>query len=174
MMTFMATFKKLFISALLYFVFFNLSFKAEIINKVEVSGNQRISLETIMVFGDISIGDNYDKSDINLLIKKLYDSKFFSNISVKLKNNKLTITVEENPLIDSIIFEGEKAEKYKEKIRELLILREKSSFTENNIKHDINQIKNFYRTLGFYFIKIDKKVEKLEKNRVKIVFKLDK
>ena len=46
-----------------------------------------------MVFGDVSIGKNYERSDVNLLIKKLYESNFFSNISVKLKNNKLSIVV---------------------------------------------------------------------------------
>ena len=163
MIIFMANFKKIFIAILLFFIFFNVNSYSEIVNKVEVKGNVRISPETIMVFGDVSIGKDYQGADVNLLIKKLYESNFFSNISVELKNNKLTIVVEENPLIESIIFEGEKAEKYKEKIKELLLLREKSSFIENNIKYDINQVKTFYRNLGYYFVKIDTKIEKLEK-----------
>ena len=32
---------------------------------------------------------------------------------------------------------------YKEKLREILLLREKGSYIENNIKNDINQIKAF-------------------------------
>ena len=31
----------------------------EIVNKVEVKGNERISAETILIFGDIIIGKNY-------------------------------------------------------------------------------------------------------------------
>ncbi len=174
MITFMSSFKKIFVVIILYFIFFSANSYSEIVKKVEVKGNVRISLETIMIFGDVSIGKNYEGSDVNLLIKKLYESNFFSNISVKLKNNKLSIVVTENPLIDSIIFDGEKAEKNKEKIKELMILREKSAFMENSIKRDINQIKTFYRTLGFYFVKIDTKIEKLEKNKVKIVFSIDK
>ena len=117
MMIFMSSFRKLFVLIILYFVFFNANSYSEIVNKVEVKGNNRISSETIMVFGDVSIGKNYQGSDVNLLIKKLYESNFFSNISVELKNNKLTIIVEENPLIESIIFKGEKAEKYIERIK---------------------------------------------------------
>ena len=174
MMIFMSNFKKIFALIILYFTFFNVNSYSEIVNKVEVKGNNRISSETIMVFGDISIGENYQGSDVNLLIKKLYESNFFSNISVELKNNKLTIVVEENPLVESIIFKGEKAEKYKETIKEILLLREKGSFIENNIKRDINQVKTFYRDLGFYFVKIDTNIEKLEKNKVKIIFFIDK
>ena len=87
---------------------------SEIVNKVSSEGNDRISLETIVIFGDIKIGDNYESSDINLLIKKLYETNFFSNISVELKNGELKISVEENPIIKSLIFEGEKAKKYKQ------------------------------------------------------------
>ena len=173
-MIFMSNLKKISVLIILYFILFNVNSYSEIVNKVEVKGNNRISSETIMVFGDISIGKNYQGSDVNLLIKKLYESNFFSNISVELKNNKLTIVVEENPLIDSIILDGEKAAKNKDKISELISLREKSAFTENSIKRDINIIKTFYRTLGFYFVKIDTTVEKLERNKVKIVFSIDK
>jgi len=145
-----------------------------VVNKVEVQGNQRISLETIMIFGDIIQGKNYEKEDISLLIKKLYETSFFSNISVELINNKLTIVVEENAIVNSIIFKGEKAEKYKEKISEFLLVREKSSYVSTNIKHDVNQIKSIYRSLGYYFVKIDAEVEKLEKNRVNIIYSIDK
>ena len=61
------------------------------------------------------------KSDINLyLIKKLYETKFFSDISIEIENNKLKIFVKENPIVNTIIFKGEKAKKYIEKIKESL------------------------------------------------------
>ena len=166
----MFNFKKIFGLIILFLTFFNIDSYSEVIEEIVVKGNERISKETIMIFGDVAVGKNYEISDVNSLIKKLYDTTFFSNISVELKNNKLSIVVEENPLINSIIFDGEKAKKYTEKIRELLILKDKNSFIENNIKRDINQIKLFYRTLGYYFVKIDTQIEKLEKNRVNIVF----
>ena len=109
----------------------------------EVRQNKRISPETIIIFGDIAIGKNYEESDISLLIKKLYDTSYFSNISVELINNKLTVVVEENPIIDTISFRGEKAKKYQETITELLSNREKSSFLTNNVKTDVNLIKAF-------------------------------
>ena len=147
---------------------------SEVVNKVTVDGNQRITLETIVIFGDIKIGENYESSDINSHIKKLYETNFFSDIIVELDNGILNIQVEENPIINSVVFEGEKAEKFKEAVSELLILREKTSFIQNFIKTDINKIKEFYSSLGFYFIKIDAEIEKLERNRVNIIYKLDK
>ena len=170
----MPTFKKILISIILFFTFFNSDSYSEMVKKLEVKGNERVSVETIAVFGDISLGKNYEESDVNSLIKKLYDTTLFSNISVVIKNNILSITVEENPIINSIVFEGEKAKKYKEAIRELLLLRENGSFIENNIKSDINLIKEFYKSLGFYFVKIDAEITKLIKNRVNITYLIEK
>ncbi len=169
----MANFKKIIAFHILFFIFYNVYSYSEVVNKVDVQGNDRIASETIMIFGDIVIGNNYEESDVSLLIKKLYETRFFSNISVELANNKLTIVVEENPIVYSIIFKGEKAKKHVEKIKEFLLVREKSSYVSNNIKHDINQIKSFYRARGYYFVKIDAEIEKLEKNRVNIFYSID-
>ena len=133
----MSFFKRIFFVFIIFYFVFNSQSYSEIIKKVKVLGNDRVSLETIVVFGDITIGSNYESEDINLLIKKLYETTFFSNISAKIENNKLIIVVKENAIINSIIFDGEKAEKFKEKISEFLTLREKSSFIEGNIKNDI-------------------------------------
>ena len=78
----MGNFKKIFFVFILLFLVFSVKSYSEIVKKVEAKGNERISLETIVIFGDIEIGKNYESSDINLLIKKLYDTTFFSNISV--------------------------------------------------------------------------------------------
>ncbi len=172
-MTLMFDFKKIITIIILFFTFSNISAYSEVVNTVEVQGNNRISSETIVIFGDVEVGNNYEQSDISLLIKKLYETNFFSNISVELINNKLTIVVEENPIVYSIIFKGERAKKHTDAIKEFLLVREKSSYVSNNIKHDLNQIKSFYRQLGFYFVKIDAEIEKLEKNRVNILYSID-
>ena len=127
----MGNFNKIIFAFVLFFLALSTKSYSEIVDKVKVEGNERISLETIVIFGDITIGGNYEASDVNLLIKKLYDTTFFSNISVELRNGQLNIVVEENPIINSIVFKGEKAKKYIEAIRELLILGEKTSFRSN-------------------------------------------
>ena len=169
----MLLFKKIFISFITLILLSSYSY-SEIIKTVEINGNERISNETILIFGDVTIGKEYKKNDVNILIKKLYESDFFSDIEVLIKDEKLLITVKENPIINSIVFNGEKAEKYKEKISELLTLREKSSFKDDNIKSDINLIKDFYRSLGHYFVKIDGEVVRLQKNRVNLIYTIEK
>ena len=170
----MANYKKILVGFILFFLAFSVKSYSEVVNKVEVKGNQRITLETIIIFGDIKTGENYDESDISLLIKKLYETNFFSNISAELINNQLIINVEENPIINSIVFKGEKANKYTEGINRIITLKEKTSFLRNIVKSDINKIREFYRYLGFYFVKIDLEIEKLNKNRVNMTYSINK
>ena len=122
----MVNFRKIFLASILFLLFFSVQSYSEIVKKIEIKGNERVSLETIIIFGDIIIDKDYQSSDINLLIKKLYESNFFSNISVDLENGLLSISVEENPIINTIVLNGEKAKKYQEIIKEHLTLREKT------------------------------------------------
>ena len=54
-------------TTLCFLIFFNLS--AEIVQKVEVKGNNRISDETIKVYGEITLGKNYSSIEINEILK---------------------------------------------------------------------------------------------------------
>ena len=48
---------------------FNLSLKAEVINKIEIIGNKRISDETIILYGNIKIKEDVsEKKSMKLLI----------------------------------------------------------------------------------------------------------
>ena len=147
---------------------------SEIINKVVADGNKRVTVESIIVFGDVEIGSNYEQKDVSLLIKKLYETNFFSSISVTIKNSVLSISVVENPFVNRISFKGEKSNKSLDRLRELLSLSEKSSYIKSYVKSDINLIKEYYRQQGFYFVKIDLQVEQLESNRVNLVYYLEK
>ena len=65
---FMPNFKKIFIFAVLFLTFIGGNSYSEVVKKIEIKGNERISSETILIFGDVAIGKNYEISDVNLTI----------------------------------------------------------------------------------------------------------
>ena len=73
----MRIFIKIFFVFSLFFLSLSFKSSAEVVNKVEIQGNERITKETIIIYGDIKIGSDYETSDLNLLIKKLYETTFF-------------------------------------------------------------------------------------------------
>ena len=52
-----------------FLIFSNLS--AEVIKKLDVKGNDRISAETIKVYGEINVGEDYSAFDLNKILKNL-------------------------------------------------------------------------------------------------------
>ena len=59
-------FKKIFFITIVFFNFTLL--RAEIIKNIEVLGNQRVSDETIKVYGEIEVNKNYNESDLNKIL----------------------------------------------------------------------------------------------------------
>ena len=55
--------KKIFI-ILFYIISFS-SLNAEVVKKISIEGNNRISEETIKVYGEIEINKNYSEIDLN-------------------------------------------------------------------------------------------------------------
>ena len=96
------------IYTILFSLFF-LNLAAEIVQKLEVTGNSRISDETIKVYGDINLGKDYSPFDINKILKNLYDTNFFEDIKISLKDGVLNIGVKEYATINSVELNGEKS-----------------------------------------------------------------
>ena len=161
---------------ILILALFPIHLNAEVLKKTEVSGNERISVETIIVYGDIEKGKDYSQDDINNIIKKLYDTKFFSRISVDFSSGILKINVEENPIINSVLIQGEPTKKFKKAMLEALTLKEKSSYIKSDVKNDLETIKYFYRTLGYYSPKVEARTQEAEvgKNSINLIFEIDK
>ena len=61
--------------------------KAEVVKELIVTGNKRVSDETIKIYGEIDLGKNYTENDINNVINNLYSTDFFEDIQIELKNN---------------------------------------------------------------------------------------
>ena len=96
----MKNFFKVICICFLFLSFSAYSLKAEILNKLEISGNERISDETVIVYGEIQRNKNYTQDDIDGIIKKLYETKFFSEISINFVNGVMKIILKENPIVN--------------------------------------------------------------------------
>ena len=157
---------------LLLLILFSFDSKAEIINKFNVSGNERISSETIIMFSDIKIDQNLNENDLNEILKRLYDTNFFELVSVELKNNILNISVKENPIIQNVVYNGVKSDTILSDITKDVILKSRSSFNEILLNKDKVLISRSLKTLGYYFSEIDVSIEELKDNKVNLIYNI--
>ena len=164
------------IKKILFFIFLSLYFSkafGEIVNKIEIFGNERISNETIKMFADVSIEKDLNQNEINKILKNLYDSNFFDDVEISFKKNVLKIKVKEYPIIDKIIIKGIKADKIKSAISKNLSLKSRSSFNQFFLIKDKDEIKNVLKSLGYYFYRIDTQIENLDNNSVILTYIID-
>ena len=125
------------------------------------------------MFGGVKIDEDIDLNKINIILKEIYNSNFFEDVKVNLQNNILKITVVEKPIIENISYEGIKSNNAKEEILNSRLLKPKSSYDENTLKKDRDQIFSILLNLGYYFADVDAKVQKLDKNKINIIYNID-
>ena len=146
---------------------------AEIINDIIVNNNDRISLGTIKTYGNIELGKNYSEDDLNNILKNLYNTKFFKDVSLTIENQILIIDIIENKLVQTVIIEGIKSSRVEEAILEGLTLKEKSPFVDSEISNDLANIKKALTSQGYYFSYVSSKIEVNDNNTVNIFFNID-
>ena len=160
---------RIFITIIFIFFFITNSL-AEIIKNIDVKGNKRISKETIILFGNIKLNHEINGGDLNDIIKNLYETNFFKDVSIKIINNRLLIEVVENPLIQSVNIEGIKNKKIIEILRENMILKQKSSFVPNIAHEDKKKLLNILRSNGYYKASIKQKYINNDNNTVDLIY----
>ena len=160
---------KIFPTTLLFFFLLISASYAEVIKEINVTGNKRISRDTILVLGDLKINSEYSDDKLNDTLKNLYNTNFFKDIDFTFKDGTLSIGVIENLIVENIEILGVKSESFLEKLYENMVLKNRMSFTENQLKKDIILIKNILKSNGFYFASIKSSIEEnKELNSVKI------
>ena len=163
--------KRIFASFL--FLLFYSSAYSEVINQINIFGNNRISDQTVIMFSNINKGDDVDQEKLNNVLKNLYETNFFENVAVKVEKNVLTITVDEYPIINNINIIGVKAKKYKDMIIKNFTLKPKQSYNEFLLSEEIKSIKLLLKNLGFYFATVEPYLEKTDNDMVNINYEID-
>ena len=146
---------------------------AEIINQIEVNGNDRVSNETILMFSKIQLGDDLNEMKINDALKNIYESNFFSDVKIKLKANKLSIFVVENPVIENIEYKGIKSKTLLENLTQNLKLKSRSSFNVSILNNDLKQINFLLKEFGYYFSKVEVNKTELSDNRLNLIYNIE-
>ena len=162
--------KKIFLKSIIVYLLLTSFLFSEIIKDVDISGNKRISKETILVLGKIKKGENFNNDKLNNSLKKLYDTNFFSDVDVNLENNLLKIRVVENPIIEDIEITGIKKKSLVTNILDRLYLKDRMSYTEDLFKRDLILLNNILKTNGYYFADVSTSLIKNDNlNSVKIL-----
>ena len=160
------------IAVLFTFLVLTLPLKAEVVKNIIINGNERISNETVKVYGGIELNKEFSERDSNDILKNLYDTGFFESVEVLFENNKLIVNLKEYPSINQLIIIGEKSQKYQKEIKKVINSKEKRSLIKSNLSKDAEIIKTLYSSLGFNFAKVETKLKKIDDNSFDLLFEI--
>ena len=128
-----------------------------IIEIINIEGNQRIDTETVIAYSNVSENDVYTEEYGNSLLKQLFETNLFSNIQISFDKNQLNITVQENPTINLVNFKGNSKIKDEDLIIEIS-LKERSVYSRSKVKKDIERMLTLYQRSGRLSTEIDPKL----------------
>ena len=146
---------------------------APIIQGVSVVGNQRIEAETVGSYLPLQPGMPADEELLDLSLKTLFRTGLFSDVKLEMQpNDMLLITVVENPIVNRVIFEGNRRVK-DDKITEEIQLAPRTVYTRAKVQADTQKIIEMYRAKGRFATIVTPKVTPLEQNRIDVIFEVD-
>mgnify|MGYP005847366729 CR=1 FL=1 len=140
------------------------------ISDIRVQGLQRVSAGTVFNLLPVNVGDSMDEIDGREIIRDLFASGFFNDISIGRDGNVLVISLAERPAIDSIELDGNESIETEALLAGLAQsgLAEGEIFRRATLERVELELERQYVSQGRYGASIDAGVTELPRNRVAI------
>ena len=162
----------LLIILLSFFLSFN-SYSSDNVKKILINGNERVSDETIKMFSEIQVNSKINNTIVNEITKKLYETNYFNNVIVEYENSILKITVDENPIIQNIQYNGIKSKALRQQLFSDVNLKARSSYSEYLLNIDKKIILQNLKKNGFYLSNVTISKKELENNKIDLIYDIE-
>lgn len=141
-----------------------------VIEDIQVEGLQRISAGTVFNYLPVGVGSTVRQEDFPELIRALFQTGFFTDVSLERDGNVLVVNVTERPAIAEINITGNQdiSTEDLEKALTDIGLAEGLVFDRALLDRMEQELINQYYSRGKYAVEIDAQVRALERNRVAI------
>lgn len=144
---------------------------AQVVEAVQVTGNQRIESDTVRSYMTLQPGSEFNASKIDQSLKTLFTTGLFADVTIRREGNTLIVNVVENPIINQVSFEGNSAIK-DEALDTEVRLKPRIVYTRARVQDDLKRIIEVYRRSGRFAATVEPKVIQLPQNRVDLVFEI--
>ncbi len=143
----------------------------DIIRTIQVVGNQRVEANTVASYLLFAPGDPFSEQRVDLSIKTLFRTGLFADVSIEPRDGNVLIRVIENPIINRVIFEGNRSLK-EDKITDEIEAEPRALFTRAAVQSDVQRIIELYRQSGRFAATVTPKIVQQPQNRVDLVFEI--
>ena len=142
-----------------------------VVSAVVVEGNQRVDTDTIRAYARIRPGERADAGRIDEAYKALIATGLFEDVRLNMVGSRLVISVVENPVINRVVFEGNKKVKDETLVGEVQS-KARGPLQRPVVQGDVQRIIEVYRRSGRYDVRVEPKIIQRSDNRVDLVFEI--
>jgi outer membrane protein insertion porin family len=142
------------------------------VREIRVEGNRRVEPETVRSYLQFSVGDAYDPGKVDASLQALFATGLFQDVNIDRDGAAVVITVVENPVINTVAFEGN-SEVDTDTLKNEVQLKPRSVFTRAKVQADVQRILDVYRRQGRFAASVEPKIIELEQSRVNLVFEIN-
>ena len=144
---------------------------APTVTQLVVTGSQRLEPSTVLSYIRLRPGDPYTDAAADAAIKELLSTELFADVGIRFDGGTVTIQVQENPVVNRIVLEGNKRLK-NDKILPEIRLKPREIYTAAKVRADTARIIELYRRQGRFAATVDPKRVELDQNRVDVIFEV--
>ncbi len=144
---------------------------APVIRAIQVQGNRRVEPETVRSYLQFAPGDRYNLIKVDESLKALFATGLFADVRIGRRGSTVVVTVEENPIINRVAFEGN-AEVKDETLEAEVQLKGRAVYSRARVQRDVRRILDVYRSSGRFAARVEPKIIRLPNNRVDLVFEI--
>jgi outer membrane protein insertion porin family len=138
---------------------------------IVVEGNHRVEADTVRSYFRGNPGARLDAAEIDAALKALYASGLFEDVRIRQADGRVIVTVVEAPVINKVVFEGNKRLK-DDQLKNEIQSKPRGTFSRAAVHADVERIVEVYRRAGRYDVHVDPKTIALPNNRVDLVFEI--
>lgn len=142
-----------------------------VVRQILVQGNQRVESDTVLSYMLVQPGTVADARAINLSIQTLFATGLFSDVRIEDRGDIVVVYVQENPIINQVILEGNRAVD-DDNITDEIQAQPRAIFTRARVQADVQRIIEVYRRSGRFAAQVTPRIIEQPQNRVDLIFEI--
>jgi len=143
--------------------------EAAVVNRIDVRGNRRVEADTVRGFMQVSPGQNVSEADQDEAVRRLFSTGLFSDVRISQSGGTLIVQVEENQIVNQVLFQGNSKIK-DEQLIAAVQTQPRAAYSGATTQADVDAIQAAYTSIGRSDAIVSVRTQEIGENRVNVIY----
>ena len=143
--------------------------QAATVSRVSVVGNSQVDDNTVIKYLALKVGDTVTSTKLNASVDALLNTGLFKKVNVNMQGSTLVVTVQENAIAASVLFEGN-VRFSDANLVAMIDTMNRGTVDEAGLARDVASITKAYHDVGFSAVRVTYRLEPVGQGRMRVVF----